>query len=72
MWDLFFAWDAAGDVRDVAIVVCDLVDIAVVIGGDGALVPLRPCVGACVGALHISSRHLACSISSHSHIYCYS
>lgn len=58
---LTLAWDVAGDVRDVAVVVCDLVNAAVVIGGDGALVALWPSVGACVGALHVSSRHTTCS-----------
>ena len=55
------AWDVASDAGDVAVAVCDLVDLAVVIGGDGALVPLGPSIGAGVGALHISSRYCACS-----------
>lgn len=59
------AWDVAGDVGDVAIVVYDLVDLAVVIGGNGALVSLWPSVGAGVGALHISTRHSACSKLDH-------
>ena len=45
-WEVTLAWDVARDMRDVAIVVCELVDVAIVIGADGALVPLRACVGA--------------------------
>jgi hypothetical protein len=61
---VFLTWNVSGYVRDLAIGVSDLVNGAVVICYDGALVALRPSVGAGIGALGIAIRRqgLTCGI----------